>query len=169
VIVGPSKPTLNTSTNQINIIGTPTATGVAGLPNGYDLLNDPRNEVQKLTGAFIIAPGFSTILGGNMGTVGGSIITSKFTMIGTASGTIQGSVIIQDDQPTLIGGTAAITIASTGTTAYPAGVTFGHHYTALPGSYLELTPNMLKAKSGNPLDVIVSPPLPTTLPSLPLP
>jgi Tfp pilus assembly protein PilX len=167
VIVGPSKPAVNVSTNQINIIGNATCLPVSDLAKGYDVLNDPRNEVQKLTGAFIIAPGFSTILGGNMGTVGGSIITSKFTMIGTASGTIQGSIIVQDDQPTLIGGTAAITIASTGTTAYPAGVTFGHHYAAVPGSYLELTPTMIKAKSGNPLDVIVAPPLPTTLPSLP--
>ena len=167
VIVGPSKPTVNVSTNQINILGSVTSSSVSLLPKGYDPVNDPRNEVQKLTGAFIIAPGFATILGGNMGTVAGSIITSKFTMVGTASGTIQGSIIIQDDQPTLIGGTAAITIASTGTTAYPAGVTFGHHYAALPGSYLELTPNMIKAKSGNPLDVIVAPPLPTTLPTVP--
>ena len=29
-------------------------------------------------------------------------------------------------------------IASVGTTEYPAGVTFGIHYTGIPGSYMEI-------------------------------
>jgi hypothetical protein len=165
IIVGPSKPALNISTNQINILGNATCLPVSDLPGGYDVLNDPRNEVQKLGGAFILAPGFATILGGNMGTVGGSIITSKFTMVGTASGTIKGSVIVQDDQPTQIGGTAAITIASTGTTAYPPGVTFGHYYAPVPGSYLEMTPGMQGAKDKG--LTLLQNPLPTTLPTNP--
>jgi len=31
-----------------------------------------------------------------------------------------------------------VIIAITGTTRYPAGVTFGVHYTSIPGSYLEV-------------------------------
>jgi hypothetical protein len=133
----------NTTNNQINILGNVTSTSVSDLPDAA-----PFTEVRKLYGGFIIAPGFSVILGGNMGTVSGSVIASKFTMIGTASGTIQGSVIVTDNQVTTIGGTAAITIASTGTTKYPPGVTFGAHYTAVPGSYLEVMPDGTSAVGG---------------------
>ena len=140
IIVSPTGTITNTSTNQINVIGTVTSTSVEDLPDA-----SPFQEVRKLSGGFIIAPGFSVILGGNMGTVSGSVIASKFTMIGTASGTIRGSVIVTDNQVTQIGGTAAITIASTGTTKYPPGVTFGAHYTAIPGSYLEMMPDGVKA------------------------
>lgn len=159
VIVGPSKAALDVAANQINISGTATCLPVAGLPADYDPVNDPDGEVRKLGGAFIIAPGFATSLSGTMGTIGGSIITSKFTMLGTASGTIEGSVIVQDDQPTEIGGTSAVTIASTGTTAYPPGVTFGHHYAPVPGSYLELSAGDRKSAE-NDVQVVASSPSP---------
>ena len=157
VIVGPAKAALDVDANQINISGNTTCLPVSGLAANYDPVNDPDNEVRKLGGAFMITPGFATSLAGTMGTVGGSIVTSKFSMTGTASGTIEGSVIVQDDQPTEIGGTSAVTIASTGTTAYPPGVTFGHHYAPLPGSYLELSPGNRKAAEGD-TQVVVAPP-----------
>lgn len=168
VIVGPSAPVTNVTTNYISILGSATCLPVNGLPANYDLVNDPQANMKKLGGAFMITPGFATLLGGNMGTVGGSIITSKFSMIGTASGTIKGSIIVQDDQPTAIGGTAAITIASTGTTEYPPGVTFGHYYVPLPGSYLEMSSEKVKAMNGG-LQVLVGPTVvqPPPTPTLP--
>ena len=75
---------------------------------------------------------------GNFGTVNGSIICAQFQMGGSAEGTVKGSIIQMSDLPTTIDGSADVVIASVGTTQYPAGVTFGVHYTSVPGSYLEI-------------------------------
>jgi hypothetical protein len=40
-----------------------------------------------------------------------------------------------------IEGSADVVVASTGTTEYPPGITFGAHFTAVPGSYLEVAPD----------------------------
>jgi hypothetical protein len=46
-----------------------------------------------------------------------------------------------NDLPTTIDGSADVVIASTGTTQYPSGVTFGVNYTGIPGSYTEVVGN----------------------------
>jgi hypothetical protein len=59
-------------------------------------------------------------------------------MGGSAEGTVMGSIIqMRDDVATSISGSADVVIASTGTTEYPPGVTFGHHFTPVFGTYRE--------------------------------
>ena len=76
---------------------------------------------------------------GNFATVGGTVVAAQFKMGGNAAGTIAGSIIqMRDEVPTTIDGSADVVIASTGTTEYPPGISFGEHYTPVPGSYLEV-------------------------------
>lgn len=97
------------------------------------------DRIRKLDGAFIIAPTYRVSMWGNFGNVGGSVICAQFQMGGSAEGTIEGSIIqMRDDVNTSISGSADVVIASTGTTEYPPGVTFGHHYTPVYGSYKEV-------------------------------
>ena len=67
-------------------------------------------------------------------------MADKFTYSGNAGGTVKGSVIALTDTPMLISGTSDIVIASTGTSNYPAGVSFGFKYVPLPGTYQEVAP-----------------------------
>ena len=121
---------LNTSRNVLYFSGSVTAQAIDTLPVSY---GDERN----LTGAFIIAPAYKVQMFGNFGTVSGSIISGQFQMGGSAEGTVMGSIIQMGGGETRIEGSADVVIASTGTTKYPAGVTFGIHYTNVPGSYFE--------------------------------
>jgi hypothetical protein len=98
-------------------------------------------DVRALDGVFVLADRFRVRMWGNFGLVHGHIIASQFQMGGSAEGTIEGSIITTADLPTTIDGSADVVIASTGTTQYPAGVTFGIHYTSIPGSYLEVPVN----------------------------
>jgi hypothetical protein len=98
-------------------------------------------NVRALDGVFVLADKFRVKMWGNFGLVHGHIIASQFQMGGSAEGTIEGSIITTADLPTTIDGSADVVIASTGTTQYPAGVTFGIHYTSIPGSYLEVPAN----------------------------
>lgn len=110
-------------------------------------MDDPQNpltgsqfeEVKKLTGAFILAPTYLVKMWGNFASVGGTVVCAQFKMGGAAEGTIAGSVIqMREEIPTTIDGSADVVIASTGTTEYPPGISFGEHYTPVPGSYLEV-------------------------------
>ena len=104
-----------------------------------DLMGLQFQEVKKLKGAFIIAPNYLVKMWGNFNTVGGTVVAAQFKMGGYAQGTIQGSIIqMRDEVPTTIEGSADVVIASTGTTEYPPGISFGEHYTPVPGSYLEI-------------------------------
>ena len=97
------------------------------------------NEVKKLKGAFIIAPTYLVKMWGNFAAVGGTVVCAQFKMGGSAEGTIAGSIIqMRDEIPTTIDGSADVVIASTGTTEYPPGISFGEYYTPVPGSYLEV-------------------------------
>ena len=134
VIVVQNEPTGSPSVNQINFTGTVNASPVSSLdPSIY-------GDLTKLTGSFLLAPNFAVSFTGNFGTIGGSIIASKISMTGNAEGTVQGSVINIDDTVMTVNGSAEITIASTGTTDYPAGVFFSSHYVPLPDTYLEVQP-----------------------------
>ncbi len=135
VIVVDNNTTFNAATNQINFTGSVRASGVQNLPNTAAYTN-----LRSLTGAFILAPGYALNFSGDFGSVAGSIIASQISMTGNATGTVQGSVIGVDNQPLTLNGSADITIASTGTSNYPAGVSFGSYYTPLPDTYVELEP-----------------------------
>jgi hypothetical protein len=51
---------------------------------------------------------------------------------------VQGSVIDVNNTPSTVNGSADIIIASTGTSNYPPGVSFGYYYTPLPDTYAEV-------------------------------
>jgi len=131
MIVVQKNASLNTSTNVIDFSGSVVHKPASSLPESF-------GDVRKLDGVFVLADKFLVKMWGNFGLVHGHIIASQFQMGGSAEGTIEGSVITMDDLPTTIDGSADVVIASTGTTQYPAGVTFGVHYTSIPGSYLEV-------------------------------
>lgn len=135
VIVVDNNTTFNAAANQINFGGAVRASGVQNLPNTSTYSN-----LRSLTGAFLMAPGYAVSFKGDFGSVAGSIIASQISMTGNATGTVQGSVIGVDNQPLTLNGSADITIASTGTSNYPAGVSFGSYYTPLPDTYVEIEP-----------------------------
>lgn len=124
------------NSNAITFSGNVQASGINTLPANSTF---PAGE-RALTGAFLLAPGFSATFSGNFGTIGGSMIADQFTFSGNAGGTVQGSVVALQDRPMTLSGNSAIVIASTGTSNYPTGVSFGNTYTPLPGTYLEVAP-----------------------------
>jgi len=135
VIVTDNNSTLGTlSTNVINFAGKLQATGIDTLPTTF-----PAAE-RALTGAFVIAPYYTLNMSGNFGSIDGSILASQISMSGNAAGTIQGSLINLADTSMSFAGNGSVTIAGTGTSNVPAGVSFGHKYTPLPGTYLEVAP-----------------------------
>ena len=131
MIVVQNQTALNTSTNVIDFSGSVVHQEASTLPESF-------GDVRKLSGVFVLANNYLVKMWGNFGLVHGHIIAGQFQMGGSAEGTIEGSIITTADLPTTIDGSADVIIASTGTTRYPAGVTFGVHYTSIPGSYLEV-------------------------------
>ena len=123
--------------NVLNFTGSVTASPIQDLDSTmYSGANWDR--IRDLDGAFIIAPNYRVRMWGNFGTVGGSVICAQFQMGGSAEGTVMGSIIqMRDDVAASISGSADVVIASTGTTEYPPGVTFGHHFTPVFGTYRE--------------------------------
>jgi hypothetical protein len=131
VIVVEDGATLDLSKNQLNFTGNVDATGVETLPASY-------GGLRSLTGAFILAKNYAVSFSGNFGTVNGHIIASQVKFWGNSGGVIKGSVVGLDDVQMDIGGSADVIIASTGTTNYPTGVTFGTKFAPLPDTYVEL-------------------------------
>ena len=130
-----TSPTFNATTNKLIFSGSVTASSVSTLPNTAQFTN-----LRPLTGAFILAPDFNVNFSGDFGTIGGSIITGELNMTGNATGTVQGSVIDVNNTPSTVNGSSDIIIASTGTSNYPPGVSFGYYYTPLPDTYAEIVP-----------------------------
>ena len=131
VIVVENGAAYNLANNMIDMTGNVTAYGVETLPPSYGAL-------RKLTGAFILAPNFSVSFTGSFGTVSGSIIASEVNFGGNAGGVIKGSIINLHDTRMDVNGSSEIIIASTGTSNYPTGVTFGNKFAPLPDTYAEL-------------------------------
>ncbi|MDB5321823.1 MAG: hypothetical protein JWN40_3454 [Phycisphaerales bacterium] len=131
VIVVQNNPTGSTTTNTMKFSGNITHQGVETL--------DPAvfGNLTKLTGSFLLAPSFAVTMTGNSNQVGGTIVTSKLDVSGSAGATVKGTVINLEDTGVNLTGTADIIIASTGTTNYPAGVVFGTHFAPLPDTYQE--------------------------------
>ena len=124
------------ATNVIKFTQTVSATPMASLPATAQF---PAGE-RALTDSVILAPNFSVIGTNSFGTVSGSLIAGAWSFSNTFTASIFGSLIQLDDTPMKFTNTATITIQSTGTSYFPAGVTFGTIYTPLPGTYLEVTP-----------------------------
>lgn len=131
VIVVENGAALDLANNQLAFTGNVTASGVETLPASY-------GDLRKLTGAFILAPNFAVSFTGSFGTVNGHIMASQISFSGNAGGVVKGSVIGLNDYQMSIGGSSDIIIASTGTTNYPTGVTFGSKFAPLPDTYIEL-------------------------------
>ena len=124
--------------NVIEFSGSVTAAPIQDL-NKTTYAGSKWDRIRALDGAFIIAPTFRVRMWGNFGDVGGTVVCAQFQMGGSAEGIIKGSIIqMRDDVATTIDGSADVVIASTGTTEYPPGVTFGHHFTPVYGSYKEV-------------------------------
>ena len=131
VIVVENGAAIDLTKNQLNFTGNVNATGVETLPASY-------GGLRNLTGAFVLANNFYTSFSGNFGTVSGHIIASKIKFWGNAGGVVKGSVINMNDVQMDVGGSSEVVIASTGTSNYPTGVTFGAKFAPLPDTYVEL-------------------------------
>lgn len=137
VIVVQNNPTGDTSTNTMTFRGNVAHNGVETL----DSTNPAFAGLKDLSGSFLLAPTFAVDMKGTSNAIGGTIVTSKLTIGGTAGANVKGTVINLGGKDTDIvdlTGTADIIVSSTGTTNYPAGVTFGTHYAPLPDTYEEL-------------------------------
>jgi hypothetical protein len=143
VIVVQNSPTGDPTTNTMKFSGNLAHVGVETplAQGGLDPSDPAFAGLNKLSGSFLLAPTFSVLLSGNNSQVGGTIITSQLKVTGGA--TVTGSIINLDDNPASnvagvdLSGNSAITVASTGTTNYPAGVVFGTHFAPLPDTYKE--------------------------------
>lgn len=134
IVVDTTNPPSGTdSTNQIKFSQTVTATGIDTLPSSSTFPDSER----ALTGSVILAPNFSVIGTNSFGTVSGSLIAGAWSFSNTFTANVYGSLIQLDDTPMKFTNTSTVTIQSTGTSYFPAGVTFGTKYVPLPGTYLE--------------------------------
>jgi hypothetical protein len=131
LLVGPSSPTGNVSTNVVSFAGSVTVQGVETLPETF-------GGLKKMTGSFLLAPGFAANFTGNFGRVDGSMVADKFTFSGSATGVIKGTMINMKDNLLTVGGSSEVIIAGDGTTNFPVGLTFGKKYEALSDTYEEL-------------------------------
>jgi len=95
-------------------------------------------SLTKLTGSFLLAPTFAVTMTGNSNNVGGTIVTSKLDISGTAGANVKGTVINLNDTAVNMTGTSDIIIQASGADHYPAGVTFGAHFTPDAKTYVEL-------------------------------
>ena len=137
IVVDTTNPPQGSSaTNYISFSQTVTATAINTLPVNSTF---PAGE-QALTNSVILAPNFEVIGTNSFGTVAGSLIAGKWDFTNTFSATIYGSMIQLDDTPMTFTNTAQVTVQSTGTSYFPAGVTFGTKYVPLQGTYLEVSP-----------------------------
>ena len=108
IAVDTDNPVGNLSTNQIVFSGGTTARGV-------EYLDESFGDLRKLTGSFILAPGYSITLSGGFDAAGGAVVADKLTMSGGSDITV---------------GTATIGL--------PAGLKFSNHYLPLPSTYDEV-------------------------------
>jgi len=133
VIVTQNNPLGNLSTNIVNFGGSVNAQPVSSLPASY-------GDLRTLTGSFLLAQGFQANFTGNFGMLNGAIIADKISFTGNAGGTVMGSIVSLTSNPLTVNGTSDVTIASTGTTDYPAGVYFSSKYSPLADTYEEIKP-----------------------------
>jgi hypothetical protein len=135
VIVVQNNPTGDVTTNTIKFGGNVSHAGVEQFKNSS---NPTLASLAALSGSFLLAPKFTVTMTGNSNNVGGTIVTGKLDISGNAGAHVKGTVINLEDTAVDLTGTADIVISSTGTSNYPAGVTFGTHFAPLPDTYKEI-------------------------------
>ena len=133
VIVVQNNPTGSVDTNSITFGGNITHQGVETLPNSAPFVGLP-----QLSGSFLLAPKFTVTMTGNSNNVGGTIVTGRLDISGTAGANVKGTVINLEDTAVNMTGTSDIIIRSSGADKYPAGITFGSHFTPNYKTYTEL-------------------------------
>jgi hypothetical protein len=133
VIVQENNATGTIANNTIWFGGNVTHDGVQSLPDSF-------GDLKKLTGSALLVPNFKVTLRGNANVIGGTIVTGALDVSSTAGANIKGTIINMQDSGSAVtlNGSADITITSTGTADYPAGVYFGTHYVPLPDTYKEI-------------------------------
>src|SRR4051812_31198016 len=121
----------NLNTNTITFQGGFTAKGVETLDPSY-------GDLRKLSGSFMIMPGFSLSFSGNFDAHAyGTIVVDKASLTGSAKVILDGSLIIMSDTPMTMQGNSQLT-AGENSLGFPAGLRFPNHYVAVPSSYDEL-------------------------------
>jgi hypothetical protein len=127
------------TTNIINFAGGVTSNAMSTITSPTILAQLTTAE-KALTGAFLLAPNFSVSFGGNFHTVNGTIVADQMSFSGNAQGTIQGTIVNMKDTSVSFSGNNTITVASQGTTNWPAGLYFGNHYKPASDTYAEVHP-----------------------------
>ena len=116
IIVSDGDWTDNSGTNQLVLSGNVTSNSVSTLPS------DPQFDgLQDETGTFIMAPGFKVSLGGNFGTVSGTIAANGVDFYGNAGGTMDGSVVNYSGEPMTLSGNSDLVFNRSGIDETPAG------------------------------------------------
>ena len=95
-------------------------------------------EERALTDSVILAPNFTIIGTNSFGTVSGSLIAGAWSFSNTfAAFDLRESHSARRHSHEVYQHVNGGAIQSTGTSYFPAGVTFGTKYVPLPGTYLE--------------------------------
>jgi hypothetical protein len=122
-------------TNSMKFTGQFQAYGIETLPATPDFPEDLR----KLTGSSILAPGFDLDFGGGAGTVGGTLVANTFTFRGNSGGTVNGTLISLGTGPLSMNGNPALArIKPNG--PVPAGLLFSKTFKPIPQTYSEVKP-----------------------------
>jgi hypothetical protein len=115
-----------------------TGNGGAKLPLSSLPFEAQFDEVRKLTGTFVLAPGFDVLFTGNFGATAGHVAADRITLTGSASADINGSLITLKPNPIRIGGNAALTLKAS--KPPHTGLRFTERFAPLKPSYKEIAP-----------------------------
>ena len=135
------------------------AQGMENLP----ATNDFPEDLRKLGGSAILAPGFDLEFAGGAGTIGGTVVANSFSYQGHSGGTINGTLIALSSAPFSMGGNATLSrIKPNG--PIPTGLIFSRTYKPLYDTYTELRPGQAPVPLsltqaggwGGPVDLIVA-------------
>ena len=135
VIVEATNGSGSPAANTLTFAGNVTAQPVSTLDATYGGA-DGKSGLKAMGGAFILAPDFGVSMKGDFGTISGSMVVGSLDMTGNAKGTVNGTAIVMNGNANL-GGNSDLIINSQGVNQFPAGVTFGQHFTPLPALYDE--------------------------------
>lgn len=132
VIVVQNDPTGDANSNVIEFGGNVAHQGVEALDK------TKFGALTELTGSFLLAPSFNVVFRGTTNSIGGTMVTSKLDISGSAGANITGTVINLDDTAVTLTGNSGILISSVGTTKYPTGVYFGVSFAPCADTYQEI-------------------------------
>jgi len=118
--------------SAIVFLGTLSARGVDYLPETSQF-----EELRKIRGTFLLAPGFITEFGGNFGTIGGTIAAEKIMFTGNASGIINGSIMSYGPEELDLAGNSTIIIDRSGCPDDVPGFSKVPTFEPVPNSYVE--------------------------------